>query len=67
MAEEPNTIVDITETFDKKLEALQCHKSQLGQYAKEGLANFMKEIAKRFGKVKRPVMSEAFYRVEFRP
>jgi len=34
-AEEPNYFVDISKTYETKLAALRCHRSQLGQFSKD--------------------------------
>jgi LmbE family N-acetylglucosaminyl deacetylase len=59
---EPNLIVDLTDFFDKKLEAIHCHKSQIGN----DMQAFDKAMRERFvldsatGEAK---FSEQFFRI----
>lgn len=59
-SEAPNYRVNITDTFDIKLTALRCHKSQVGRQAEEWLRQMAHEMAKgtKFE------LAEAFHRVE---
>jgi len=65
-AEDPNFKQDITDTIDMKLDALKCHKSQLGDVPPE-MRNRMKEWAKMSAKGEKYELAEAFHRVELRP
>jgi LmbE family N-acetylglucosaminyl deacetylase len=62
--EDPNFRSDITDTFDKKLAALACHKSQfdVGKEMKERMLNFARTNAQG----EKFKMAEAFHRVELR-
>lgn len=62
-SEEPDTFIDITETFDIKMAALNCHASQMGQY-KEILEQRVKERAERLGQNEGFALAEAFRRIE---
>ena len=62
-AEEPDTYIDITETFDIKMAALNCHASQVGQYM-ELLAQRVKERAEKMGQKEGFPLAEAFRRIE---
>jgi len=61
-SEEPDTFVDITETFSLKLAALMCHDSQVGQYA-ELVGQRMKERASMLGQSQGIPLAEGFRRV----
>jgi LmbE family N-acetylglucosaminyl deacetylase len=62
--EDPNFRSDITDTFDKKLAALACHKSQfdVSKEMKERITGFAKTNAQG----EKFKMAEAFHRVEMR-
>ena len=62
-AEEPDTYIDITETFDIKMAALNCHASQVGQYM-EILGQRVRERAEKMGQEKGFPLAEAFRRIE---
>ena len=62
-AEEPDTYIDITETFDIKMAALNCHASQVGQYM-ELLAQRVRERAEKMGQKEGFPLAEAFRRIE---
>jgi len=57
----PEYIVDITDTFDKKLEALGAHKSQFKNY--EGLKKRQTIRAEKFGKLRGYKYAENFTRI----
>ena len=62
-SEQPNHFVDITETYDKKIAALRCHVSQVGNLPTEWeqrLKARYEEMAKGQGFA----LAEAFHRVE---
>lgn len=63
-SEEPNTFMDIAETFHKKVEALRCHRSQLSERFLEGLEERLKERAANLGKPAGIALAEAFYKIE---
>ena len=62
-AEEPDTYIDITETFDIKMAALNCHASQVGQYM-EILGQRVRERAEKMGQKEGFPLAEAFRRIE---
>lgn len=63
--EDVNHRVDITDTFEQKLQALGCHKSQVGDVPPE-MRDRLKEWA-RINAGKEPFdLAEAFHRVELR-
>jgi LmbE family N-acetylglucosaminyl deacetylase len=62
--DDPNFCSDITGTFDKKLEALACHKSQF-DVGKE-MRERMMGIAKMNAKNEKFEFAEAFHRIELR-
>ena len=62
-SEEPDTYVDINETFDIKMAALSCHASQVGQYMK-AFGERMKERAEKIGESEGVPLAEAFRRIE---
>ena len=65
-SEDSNFKQDITNTIDLKLEALKCHKSQLGDVPPE-MRNRMKDFARMNAKGEKYELAEAFHRVELRP
>jgi LmbE family N-acetylglucosaminyl deacetylase len=65
-SEEPDTFVDISETFSVKVKALSCHVSQVGQHATEW-EKWVKERAERaaaIGRARGIPLAEAFRRIE---
>jgi len=64
-ADDANHHSDVTETFDTKLNALGCHKSQVGDIPKE-----MRERLRDWGKMMAEgqdfELAEAFYRIQMR-
>lgn len=60
--DDPNYWTDITSTFDLKMEALRCHKSQVGERAE--LKDWLKERAVNAAKGKGFDLAEEFHRVE---
>lgn len=58
--ENPQLVVDITETMDLKLKALACHVSQVGDFA--GVETRIRERAAELGKPKRFAYAETFDR-----
>ena len=64
-SDEPNLHSDITATFDIKLKALGCHKSQVGNIPPE-MRQRMREWAKVMAEGQDYELAEAFYRVPMR-
>ena len=60
----PDVWIDISDTFDIKMEALRCHKSQVGHL--EGLEERIREWARLTGQAKGLALAEAFKRIELR-
>jgi LmbE family N-acetylglucosaminyl deacetylase len=65
-ADDVNYKQDITDTIDIKLDALKCHKSQLGDVPPE-MRERMKDFARMNAKGEKFQLAEAFHRVELRP
>ncbi len=63
-AEEPNYRSDITDTFDIKIAALRCHKSQIGYNPSLEMKGWLRERAKNMAKEEDYELAEAFYRLE---
>ncbi|MFC1992704.1 PIG-L deacetylase family protein [Chloroflexota bacterium] len=63
-AEEPNYRTNITDTFDIKMAALRCHKSQTGDNPATGLKERLTERHKMLAQGEDYELAEAFYRVE---
>jgi LmbE family N-acetylglucosaminyl deacetylase len=59
-----NYRVDITPTFGIKLEALMCHKSQVGHMTKEQLENRMRKRYRDFAEGEAFELAEAFHQVK---
>jgi len=62
-SEEPNFCSDITDTFDLKVAALSCHKSQINGASPE-MAERMKGRAREMAECEDFELAEAFYRLE---
>ena len=62
--EDPNYHSDITQTFDIKLAALRCHKSQVGDDLAPDLEEWLKQRAREMAKGQNFELAEAFHRVE---
>jgi len=62
--EDINYRSDITDTFDIKLAALRCHKSQVGNNRSSDLENWLKQRAKKMAEGQDFELAEAFHRVE---
>jgi LmbE family N-acetylglucosaminyl deacetylase len=62
-AEESNYFSDVSDTFDLKMAALACHKSQVSKFTKDRIEGFKFMHAQR-AKDKGYELAEAFYRVE---
>ena len=65
-SEEPNYRCDITDTFDIKLAALRCHKSQVGDDLSPDLRKWLVQRAKDNAQGEDYELAEAFHRVEIR-
>jgi LmbE family N-acetylglucosaminyl deacetylase len=63
--EDPNFRSDITSTFENKIAALACHKSQVGDVSPE-LRAWVTERAKSNAQGEKFELAEAFHRVEMR-
>ena len=64
-SDDPNYRTDITDTFETKLAALRCHKSQVGDVPKE-MVDRMRGFAEQNAKEVSFELGEAFHRVEMR-
>jgi len=64
--DDPNHRSDITKTFDIKLAALRCHKSQIGYDLAPGLEKWLRQGAKEMAKGETFELAEAFHRVEIK-
>jgi LmbE family N-acetylglucosaminyl deacetylase len=62
--EDVNYRSDITETFDAKLSALQCHKSQVGHIPLQELEKRLRERHSSLAQGKEYELAEGFHRVE---
>ncbi len=63
-AEEPNYRSNITDTFDIKIAALRCHKSQVGDNPSTGLEERLRERHKMLAEGEDYELAEAFHQVE---
>jgi len=63
-AEEPNYCSNITDTFDIKIAALRCHKSQVGNNPSSEMEGWLRERAKNMAKGEDYELAEAFHRLE---
>ncbi|MFQ6121879.1 MAG: PIG-L deacetylase family protein [Dehalococcoidales bacterium] len=62
--EDINYRSDITDTFDIKLAALRCHKSQVGDNPSPELENWLRQRAQQMAEGENFELAEAFHRVE---
>ena len=62
--EDPNYRSDITDTFDIKIAALRCHKSQLASHPFSDMAKWLRERAMTMAEGEDFELAEAFHRVE---
>ena len=62
--EDPNYRSDITGTFDIKVSALRCHKSQEGDHPFPDIEEWLREWAKTMAEEEDFELAEAFHRVE---
>ncbi|MFC1864599.1 PIG-L deacetylase family protein [Chloroflexota bacterium] len=65
-SEEPNYRSNITDTFDIKIAALRCHKSQIGDNPSSDLEERMRERYKMMAEGEDYELAEAFHRLEIR-
>lgn len=63
-SEEPDIVIDITDHFDAKIDALKAHESQLG--SADGLADRLRERAQELAKDESFELGEAFKTVKMR-
>lgn len=63
-SDEPNYRSNITDTFDLKMAALRCHKSQMGEDHNPGREQRMRERARMQAEGEEFELAEAFYRIE---
>ena len=63
-AEDVNYRSDITDTFDLKVQALRCHKSQMQQLAVPNPEGWLRQRCKDIAKEEEFELGEAFHRVE---
>ena len=64
--DQPNHHVDVTKFFNKKMKALQCHKSQMSRY---GFSEVRKRVRQRMAEVGKEAgfkLAEVFHRIEWR-
>ena len=66
--EEPNKVVDISETFTLKMKAISCHVSQVGDHTGdwETWVEGRREQAVTMGRERGISLAEAFHRIEIR-
>lgn len=65
-SEDPNYRSNITDTFDIKIAALRCHKSQISDNPSSKLKEQMRERHKMLAQEEDYELAEAFHRVELR-
>ncbi len=65
-AEDANYRSNITDTFDVKIAALRCHKSQISDNPSTGLKERMRERYKTLAEGEDYELAEAFHRIELR-
>jgi len=63
-SEEPNYRSNITDTFDIKVAALRCHKSQVGDSPSPDLEQWLRQRHKMMAEGEDYELAEAFHRVE---
>ena len=63
-SEEPNFYVDITDVFDTKVEALRCHKSQVGSAPFMEMRERVAQRGRMNAEGQKFEFAEAFHRVE---
>jgi len=65
-SEDPNYRSDITDTFDIKLAALRCHKSQIEDNLRPDMGKWLRKRAKEMAEGEDFELAEAFHREEIR-
>jgi LmbE family N-acetylglucosaminyl deacetylase len=63
-SEDPNYRSDITDTYDIKVAALRCHKSQIGQYPSPEMEKWLRQRHETMAEGEDFELAEAFHRVE---
>lgn len=63
-SEDPNFRSDITDTFDIKVAALRCHKSQIGQNPSPEMEKWLRQRHETMAEGEDFELAEAFYRAE---
>jgi len=63
-SEDPNYRSDITDTYDIKLAALRCHKSQIGQYPSPEMEKWLRQRHETMAEGEDFELAEAFHREE---
>ncbi len=63
-SEEPNYSSDITDTFDIKMAALACHKSQVGDHINQEMEERLRQMGHTQAEGEEFELDEAFYRAE---
>ena len=64
-ADDPDTFIDVSATWERKLQALRCHASQLPPDFDEGIKGWLTERAAEAGKGIGAPLAEGFRRVQF--
>lgn len=64
--ENPNLRSDITDTFETKLAALSCHRSQLGETLPADIKEWLTQWAEQMADGENFRLAEGFYRIEMR-
>lgn len=64
--EQPDVFIDISDTFETKLAALSCHRSQLQSRSREEFEECVREYSAYLGKPRGLSLAETFHRVELR-
>ena len=66
---DPDTFVDITDHFERKIDALRCHETQVGHRDRESFAAMLREWGQRTakaGQLPEDRLAEAFRRLDTR-
>ncbi|UCH86723.1 MAG: PIG-L family deacetylase [Dehalococcoidia bacterium] len=63
-SEDPNYRSDVTDTFDIKIAALRCHKSQIGRVPASALEKWMRDRQEEMAEGEDFELAEAFHREE---
>jgi len=66
-SDEPNIFIDVSMTFDRKIAALSCHKSQLGHLQYDSLRERYRERAAATGEPHNIPLAESFHLVQLGP